>query len=458
MLIELKLMVRNVLTALLFLLTADCFAQQNFFVLIQADNNQPFYARIKGTIYSSSDIGHLIIPQLKDTPQTITIGFPKKEYPEENFVINLNKKDQSFQLKNLEKKGWALFNTLTMELQMPVNDNTTEVRPEKNASAKTDPSKREDAFSRLMAGVVNDTSIMYNNSIADDRKKEIQADKSPDKPLTSVEKNISSEGKTGTVNTTNKGTSPEEVTLPKKEAETAKPETLNKQGVTMKAPLYRPKDTVVVQRNLSYVKIINEQKTDSSLRFRYVDIPNVGYVDTVDVIIPLISAGSMSMPKGAIFQKKGDISLADRVFETKVQKSADTIRTKIDTTVAITPKSDVNIKKDSIDVIPNKAAEHYDNKDCKGFASDYDIDKLRIKMLAIANDDDKIYEARTLFKIKCISVIQVKALSEVFKSDGGKYKLFDATYAYVSDKGNFMQLQSLLTDQYYINRFKAMIQ
>jgi len=97
------------------------------------------------------------------------------------------------------------------------------------------------------------------------------------------------------------------------------------------------------------------------------------------------------------------------------------------------------------------------NSDCKETATESDIDKLRIKMLLVASDDDRIVLAKKVFKQKCFSVKQVKALSELFKTDEGKYKWFDAIYPFVSDSSNFSSLGELIKNDYYLNRFKAML-
>ena len=57
------------------------------------------------------------------------------------------------------------------------------------------------------------------------------------------------------------------------------------------------------------------------------------------------------------------------------------------------------------------------NSDCKAEAWDSDIDKLRIKMLAVKTDEEKITLAKKIFKVKCFSVKKVKSLSELFTSD-----------------------------------------
>ena len=78
-------------------------------------------------------------------------------------------------------------------------------------------------------------------------------------------------------------------------------------------------------------------------------------------------------------------------------------------------------------------------------------------MLLVASDDDRIVLAKKVFKQKCFSVKQVRALSELFKTDEGKYKWFDAIYPFVSDSGNFSTLGELIKNDYYLNRFKAML-
>ncbi len=97
------------------------------------------------------------------------------------------------------------------------------------------------------------------------------------------------------------------------------------------------------------------------------------------------------------------------------------------------------------------------NSDCKATAWDSDIDKLRVKMLAANTDDDKIEVAKKLYKQKCLTVKQVRALSELFTTDQSKYKWLDATYPFTSNSYYFPELEDLLKDDYFRNRFKAMI-
>ena len=78
-------------------------------------------------------------------------------------------------------------------------------------------------------------------------------------------------------------------------------------------------------------------------------------------------------------------------------------------------------------------------------------------MLLVTTDEDRIALAKKVYKQKCFLVKHVKALSELFKTDEGKYKWFDNTYPYVYDTVNFASLSELIKDDYYQNRFKAML-
>ena len=73
------------------------------------------------------------------------------------------------------------------------------------------------------------------------------------------------------------------------------------------------------------------------------------------------------------------------------------------------------------------------------------------------NAEDMIKVAKKYFKIKCYGTEQIKDLSYLFLTDKGKYMFFDAAYPFTSDSNKYQTLQSQLTDEYYLNRFKAMI-
>ncbi len=111
-----------------------CFAQKNFFLYIQTENKQPFSARMDGRIYSSTEMGYLIIPKLFAGEYPITIDFPKNIITSQQFDISINHQDLGFVLKNIELNGWVLQNLQTSALISAKNNNTTQQLLAKNDS------------------------------------------------------------------------------------------------------------------------------------------------------------------------------------------------------------------------------------------------------------------------------------------------------------------------------------
>ena len=94
---------------------------------------------------------------------------------------------------------------------------------------------------------------------------------------------------------------------------------------------------------------------------------------------------------------------------------------------------------------------------CNGSATESDFSKLRKRMAAQSKEDNMIDEAKKYFSAKCYTTEQVKNLSALFLTNGGKYKFFDSAYSHVSDLENFSSLEIELKDEYFIKRFKAML-
>jgi Domain of unknown function (DUF4476) len=131
-----------------FLFSFAATAQQNHFVYIQSDNKQPFYVKIDKAVLSSSALGYLIIPKLKDGSYQLNIGFPKNEWPQQSIMLRIDKKDAGYALKNFGDKGWGLFNLQTMEVIMAKNAN---VKADANTITITD----DDPFTQVLSDVVN---------------------------------------------------------------------------------------------------------------------------------------------------------------------------------------------------------------------------------------------------------------------------------------------------------------
>ena len=371
--------------------------QQNYLVLIDADNDQTFRVRIGDTLYNSSTLGHLVIPHLKDSTYNMAIGFPKKEFHERIFSIRVNKKDQGFQLKNLGEKGWALYNWQTRELKMPLMDSSL------NQTIPESGTKKDDAFSRLMSAVVNDTSVMYNafatqKPLKDSLKNNIkEPEVKNDSSLIAVEKDKKLIVPVATV-----------IEKPKKE-----------KNINGKA-------------GNPGIRKLSERSTNSAKRITYIDAFQPGSVDTITIFI-LFDNQSVTLT--------GD-STKKIIPGKNKKKSMKGTGNPIDSTNI---KSNLSAKRSKS--IPA-------HSDCKNIASDSDLNVLRANILTENTIEAKIEAADKYFKTKCFSVTQLKILGELFASNKSRYNFFGVAYPYISDRENISQLATLLTDTIYINRFK----
>lgn len=97
------------------------------------------------------------------------------------------------------------------------------------------------------------------------------------------------------------------------------------------------------------------------------------------------------------------------------------------------------------------------NSDCIKLATDNDVDKMRVKMMAESDLQKKLTVANKYFKTMCLYAKQIKGLSELFLNDEGKYKFLELAYPFAADTANFKQLYDLLSDEVYVTKFKKLV-
>jgi hypothetical protein len=188
---------------------------------------------------------------------------------------------------------------------------------------------------------------------------------------------------------------------------------------------------------LSEVKKITEKKTEKSLIVSYTDKNGNGKTDTIQIIIP-IDQPAASVPK------------MDSIYP-RWQSNPRPL------TGPVVSKKDSGSNPGAGMAQPVSKVPVMVNSDCVNFATEYDLDKLRVKMIAEVTADDRIAAAKKVFRTKCFTTRQIRALTELFLNDEGKYKFLDTAYPFASDSGEFRNLVSVLKEDYYIKRFNAMI-
>lgn len=380
-------------------------AQLNHFIYLQTEGKQPFYAKLDKKVFSSSASGYLIIPKLKDGQYNISIGFPKSESSEQTYTCSIENKDAGYLIKNFGEKGWGLFNLQTLDVVM------SGAKAGKPGIVKTE---KTDDFSNMLSEVVNDPSIKQAEKPVVAQKEKSVASKQEDKTVISlasgpiiVKKQLISD-KTGVQATYIDITDD------------------NQDTITIFIPFDVTKSDDNLVPQLEEVKAVNESK------------PAGGKEDTI--------AKEEDKPQETNDETK--TTEQARLEQKKLAVGENKKFLPIEMKAAPSKDAAVETSPTTIQMV---------NSDCKAIASEENFLKLRKKMASEDTDGAMIAVAQTAFKAKCYTTDQVKNLSFLFLNDAGKYRFFDVAYQFVSDSSNFRTLQSQLTDEYYISRFKAMV-
>lgn len=405
-------------------------AQQIHFIYLQTENGQPFYVKLNNKVVSSSSAGYLILPKLIDGDYQLSIGFPRKEFPEENFQISVANKNEGFLLKNFGEKGWGLFNMQSFDVVMGNNTNTAE------PVAKN---LQNDPFSKMLANVVKDSSILQKNEPV----KEVPVVAKVDSTVAVAEKKEPPLFSPATKFLSKKNNDGMEMIYI---------DTNQSRNDTIR--IFIPAEKPIIKTNVDTEVVQNEKPSPSFKDTALVNVANAvkkanADTDTSTTPAPVFleNINSIKNKDSAVTEKTNEVK-HDEVKQPELNGQDSVMRTE--------NKPD-DTQKDNIVVLPKVVKSSTINSDCKAFAADEDFLKLRKKMASENSDDNMIKIAKKVFHSKCFSTEQIKNLSFLFLTNEGKYRFFDLAYAFASDSDQYYTLQSQLTDNYYINRFKAMI-
>ncbi len=382
-------------------------AQQTHFIYIQTNDKQAFYIKLNNTIYSSTASGYLIVSKLVDSTYTFSVGFPKGEWPQQNFSCVIDKNDEGYLLKNFGDKGWGLFNLQTLDVTMAGN-----VAKDKNITRV----ERTDSFSNMLSAVVNDPGIKQTEVAKPEPKPEVQQD------------NIQP--------------------------------TQDTQAVAAVQPVTEKPVTVIKPAAKStIIKLLDKTNADGT-ELVYLDFDGEKK-DTIRIFIPADKTSSATHQDNTAVAISPVVESTPPAVISAPAKQEPTLAAQdkkfIDMQVPVSnPKQDSSLPAQQV-VSTNTTKASITNTNCKNVASEEDFLRLRKKMAGADDDDAMVNTAKKVFTAKCFTTSQVRNLGFLFLSDKGRYRFFDMAYSYVSDPENFASLQSQLSDQYFLNRFKAMV-
>lgn len=418
-------MKKVLLLFLMFFSYTFLYAQKVYFIYLQSETSLPFYIKIGDKVVSSTTEGYLILPKLKDSTYTFSVGFSGKQ-GEPKFTVSINKTDRGFLIKNFNEV-LSLFDLQSLVIYNPVQAPVS----------TTQTATKTDSFTKLLSKAADDSTLLTESLVVREEKKPaiIEANSKVEKPEETKEPAkpdvaISGIAQIAVEPSLETSTSPvsQKDTIAQKKISTPAsilPEVSVKQE-TKNEPLEAEYIKSVVLKHA-------ESSTSDGFGLVFLDVYQ-GLIDTVRIIIP--------NPQ-VIIEEPAKVSaeIKPSVQENKVFLEMG------DTTSTLNK-----------DVVERELPEVKKQKsNCLAIASDDDFFKMRKDIASKKTEEDMLAQARKHFKSRCFKTEHIKYLSVLFLTDEGKYKFFDTAYMHVSDLQKFDSLQSEITEAYYVNRFKALI-
>jgi hypothetical protein len=427
------------LILLIIFLPGTLISQHYHFVYIQGENQQAFYIKKTGDLLSSSATGFIILPKLQSGTHQFTIGFPKNQWPEYEFQVEVKSADRGFTLKNFGEKGWGLFDLQTLDIIYG-----KKIDPPKAAVVPETP-KSDDPFSVILASAVGDPGIRETALVAMkfDKPAPVASKVTPAPP---VVKNDPVPGKT-TQAPAKEESKPIAAAPPAVTGETAK--TSPPPPVVTADPVKKTEEKAVEPPVVAKSEPPKKEDVKAAPAFESAPVlPSIPVQPKAD---------STAVTQKNVYPLMRQIR---KISEIKSWKTTELIF--IDTYGTVSDTITVIIENDEVEEpktepVVAAPAPLPNRQDCKDMASEKDMLNLRKKVLRLKTEEEMLELTLKDIKSKCYSVDMLQNTSYVFVSDRMRYSLFESALPYIYDPANYSRLERLLTSEEYINRFRELI-
>jgi len=344
----------------------------------------------------------------------------------------------------------------------PANQSAGEPEANKSKSAAKEPVSTKPSGSQPVAPAVTGTAVV---KAADDGKKDSAATvvtttkPAPDKPA--PDKPVPD--KPAPEKPAPEKPTPDQTLAVQEKPETKKEPVTPANAVVVTSTTQGEKETATVaeqQKPKSHIVKFSEYERDGEINIVYID-HQFNRTDTIRVSIAEVA--DITALTDSTFRDSVKTMQVDTATTVSKKPAAKGKGQKKNAAVAVAVPANAEKKGDSVSVSAAKkdtatAVVKSDVRtDCKRMATDRDMVAMRKKMVMMTDEDEMISAALRDIKSKCYTTERIQNLSYVFTTDKGRYKLFDAAHPYVYDPTNYVQLERLLNQDYYINRFRALI-
>lgn len=480
---------------------------QLHYVYIQSEKGQPFYVKHNGKVLSSTDRGYIIIPRLETGTAPITVGFADKESKEAQFNLRITKSDQGFLLKQSGEAGYSLYNLQTFrELKSDAGETALAVAtpaadsvvPELDTAKKEMMSNLQKdlettfADKAIVTGPSKPAPVKSGNSFASALDKVVVGgdDRDEPEPLPEVKKeagpaDVAPVAVEGEVKKPRKkrnrgeraplteeeqailsGVLAEENKTAASEAaaeEAAKAAAATEEPVKKKSKKHKAKDgdpDFIEFQDDGAPAPVGAAPEAAAAAPTVVEVP----VAASEEEAPVRSKKKRKKifddtehPANIITDSSGyGIAIADEEPVRSKKKKKRNEEEAVNVDAAGAPVG-AEVTTEVAPVAKKKTDTRLINSDCTNVMDDDTFRKVLRKFVAARTDNSMIDVFKKQTRNYCLQTAQVKTLVQLLTADDTRYRLLDAAYSKTLDTEKYGSLETLLIDDYYRGRFKAML-
>lgn len=467
--------------------------RQHYYVYIQSEKGQPFYVKHNGQVLSSSERGYLILPKLSNGTTPITVGFPKNEAPEQHFDLKVGAKDQGFLLKKATANAYTLYNLQTFrELK---SDNLLLAAGETRQEAEQEVAEVTDTAKETLTKMQGDLESALGSSATitgpkkpakngnsfasaldkvvvsgDDREEVVEEAPAPPKatvkkpmkevqekleraPLTDEEKAILAQVMAEESRTAASEAAAADVA---KAADAAEERRNRHKRKKENSPDFidfqeEGKPAAAATAPAEVPAAVEEPSTPRKKRRK-----EEKEVRTGEIVTDTSGYGV------AIYEQSEETAAKKKRRRNATADDATPVAAADATEAAAAPVSSPKRKKRTETIAENEedkpaASKRLINTDCGNIMDDGTFKKLLRKFVSSSTDDGMLDVFRRQTRNYCMETAQVKTLAQLVVGEDARYRLLDMAYSKTYDTEKYGSLESVLTDNYYKGRFKAML-
>lgn len=478
--------------------------QQLHYVYIQSEKGQPFYVKHNGKVLSSTDRGYIIIPRLETGTAPITVGFPNKESKEAQFNLRIAKTDQGFLLKQSGEAGYSLYNLQTFrELKSGAGETALAAAPPAPDAVvpELDTAKKEMmtnlqkdlettfADKAIVTGPAKPAPAKSGNSFASALDKVVVGgdDRDEPEPMPEVKKEVAP---------AEAATVAAEVKKPRKKRNRGEREPLTEEEQAILSGVLAEENKTAASEAAAEEAAKAAEGTEEEpvkkkskkhkakegdpdfIEFQDGDAPApVAAATETAATAPTVVEVPVTTEEAPVRNKKK----RKKIFD-DTEHPANVITDSSGYGIAITDEEPVRSKKkkkrgdgemvnadaagaplgaevttEAAPVAEKKADTRLINSDCANVMDDDTFRKVLRKFVAARTDNSMIDVFKKQTRNYCLQTAQVKTLVQLLTADDTRYRLLDAAYPKTLDTEKYGSLETLLIDDYYRGRFKAML-